>query len=334
MGRPPRRLRTSPSPGSPIPAPVVHWLGRIKAAAARVNAELGLLDADIAERIAAAGDAVAAGEHDDQFPVDVFQTGSGHLLEHERERGDRQPCRRGRPRERPREHGPVVQRRLSVGRPPRGARRGRPSDLLPALDELAAVARGEGRRVRRRRQGRPHPPDGRGARHPRPGVRRLRGPDPARRRARARYARPRRPDPARRHRDRDRASTPMPSSPTGCARCSPHQTGLDISAPADRVRGAGEPRRAGRALGCAQGRRRVDDQDRQRPRADGLGPARRPRRDPPARAPEGLVDHARQGQPGDLRGRDPGRRPGDRQRRRDHRSPAPRASSSSTFGCR
>jgi fumarate hydratase class II len=61
----------------PIPAPVVHWLGRLKAAAARANAALGLLDDDIAERIAAAGDAVAAGEHDDQFPVDVFQTGSG-----------------------------------------------------------------------------------------------------------------------------------------------------------------------------------------------------------------------------------------------------------------
>ena len=57
--------------------PVVRWLGRIKAAAARVNGELGLLDADLAERIADAGDAVAAGEHDDQFPIDVFQTGSG-----------------------------------------------------------------------------------------------------------------------------------------------------------------------------------------------------------------------------------------------------------------
>src|SRR4029079_6058166 len=45
--------------------------------AARVNAELGLLDSEIAERVAAGGDAVAAGEHDDQFPVDVFQTGSG-----------------------------------------------------------------------------------------------------------------------------------------------------------------------------------------------------------------------------------------------------------------
>jgi fumarate hydratase, class II len=63
--------------GHPVPPPVVHWLGRIKAAAARVNAELGKLDGAIAEKIAAAGDEVAEGKHDDQFPVDVFQTGSG-----------------------------------------------------------------------------------------------------------------------------------------------------------------------------------------------------------------------------------------------------------------
>jgi fumarate hydratase, class II len=66
-----------PVSGEPIPVPVSRWLGRIKAAAARVNTELGLLDADKAERIAAAGDAIAAGRHDDQFPIDVFQTGSG-----------------------------------------------------------------------------------------------------------------------------------------------------------------------------------------------------------------------------------------------------------------
>jgi fumarate hydratase, class II len=63
--------------GEPIPVPVARWLGRIKAAAARVNAELGLLDADKGERIAAAGERIAAGELDDQFPIDVFQTGSG-----------------------------------------------------------------------------------------------------------------------------------------------------------------------------------------------------------------------------------------------------------------
>ncbi len=66
-----------PVSGERVPVPVVRWLGRIKAAAARVNGELGLLDAGLAERIAAAADAVAAGEHDAQFPIDVFQTGSG-----------------------------------------------------------------------------------------------------------------------------------------------------------------------------------------------------------------------------------------------------------------
>jgi fumarate hydratase class II len=66
-----------PVSGSPIPVPVIRWLGRIKATAARVNADLGLLDQDLADRIAAAGDEVANGLHDGQFPVDVFQTGSG-----------------------------------------------------------------------------------------------------------------------------------------------------------------------------------------------------------------------------------------------------------------
>ncbi|MFL5842198.1 MAG: class II fumarate hydratase [Thermoleophilaceae bacterium] len=66
-----------PVSGHPIPVPVIRWLGRIKATSARVNADLGLLDQDIAERVAAAGDEIANGRHDDQFPIDVFQTGSG-----------------------------------------------------------------------------------------------------------------------------------------------------------------------------------------------------------------------------------------------------------------
>jgi len=72
-----KAIENFPVSGEPIPAPVARWLGRIKAAAARVNAELGLLDQEKAERIAAAADRVAAGELDDQFPLDVFQTGSG-----------------------------------------------------------------------------------------------------------------------------------------------------------------------------------------------------------------------------------------------------------------
>ncbi len=66
-----------PVSGERVPVAVVRWLGRIKGTAARVNAELGLLDADKAQRIAAAGDEIAEGRHDDQFPIDVFQTGSG-----------------------------------------------------------------------------------------------------------------------------------------------------------------------------------------------------------------------------------------------------------------
>ncbi len=66
-----------PVSGEPIPAAVAHWLGRIKAAAARANADLGLLEPEMAARIADAADRVAAGEFDDQFPIDVFQTGSG-----------------------------------------------------------------------------------------------------------------------------------------------------------------------------------------------------------------------------------------------------------------
>ena len=66
-----------PVSGERVPVAVVRMLGRVKAAAARTNADLGLLDAELAERIAAAGDEVAEGQHDDQFPIDVFQTGSG-----------------------------------------------------------------------------------------------------------------------------------------------------------------------------------------------------------------------------------------------------------------
>src|SRR3954447_20849674 len=66
-----------PVSGERVPPSVIHWLGRVKGAAARANVELGKLDSDIGERIANAADEVAEGKHDDQFPIDVFQTGSG-----------------------------------------------------------------------------------------------------------------------------------------------------------------------------------------------------------------------------------------------------------------
>ncbi len=63
--------------GLVMPRGFIRALGLVKSAAAAVNAELGLLDAATADAIIAAADEVAAGEHDAQFPVDVFQTGSG-----------------------------------------------------------------------------------------------------------------------------------------------------------------------------------------------------------------------------------------------------------------
>src|ERR1700709_568473 len=66
-----------PVSGERVPSSVVNWLGRVKGAAARTNPDLGLLDGELAEKIAAAADEVAHGRHDDQFPIDVFQTGSG-----------------------------------------------------------------------------------------------------------------------------------------------------------------------------------------------------------------------------------------------------------------
>ncbi|MDX6691269.1 MAG: fumarate hydratase, class [Solirubrobacteraceae bacterium] len=72
-----KAVENFPVSGERVPVSVVRWLADIKGAAARVNADLGKLDPELAERIAAGADAVAAGEYDDQFPIDVFQTGSG-----------------------------------------------------------------------------------------------------------------------------------------------------------------------------------------------------------------------------------------------------------------
>jgi fumarate hydratase class II len=63
--------------GITLPGGFISSLGLIKAAAARANADLGLLEATLADGLAAAAMSISNGEHHDQFPVDVFQTGSG-----------------------------------------------------------------------------------------------------------------------------------------------------------------------------------------------------------------------------------------------------------------
>ena len=198
-----KAVENFPVSGETMPVPVVRWLGRIKAAAARVNTELGLLDPELGERIAAAADRVAAGEFDDQFPIDVFQTGSGTSTNMNANEVIAALAGEGA---HPNDHVNLGQSSNDVF----------PSavhlatlgelvdDLLPALDQLAASLERKADGVRRRRQVRPHASDGRGAGHARPGVLGLRGAGAPGDRARRVDARPRRPDPARRHRGRHR----------------------------------------------------------------------------------------------------------------------------------
>ncbi|MGZ5405533.1 MAG: lyase family protein, partial [Nocardioides sp.] len=72
-----RAVENFPISGTPIEPRLVRALALVKQAAARANRDLQVLDADLATAVEAAAADVAAGEHTDQFPVDVFQTGSG-----------------------------------------------------------------------------------------------------------------------------------------------------------------------------------------------------------------------------------------------------------------
>ena len=137
-------------------------------------------------------------------------------------------------------------------------------------------------------------------------------------RARAQRAAAGRPDPARRHRHRHRASTRTPTSPPRCARSSPPTPASRSTPPEDPF----EAQANRDALVELSGALKVVAVSLTKIANDlalmGSGPRAGHRRDLPARAAEGLLDHARQGQPGDARGRAPGRRAGDRQRHRDH----------------
>ena len=158
----------------------------------------------LAERIAGAGDEVAAGEHDDQFPIDVFQTGSGTSSNMNANEVIANLAGEG---VHPNDHVnmgqssndvfPSAVHLAAVDTDPRPSCCPRsstwPRSLARKADEFADA-----------RQGRPHPPDGRRAGDARPGVRRLRGADPARPRPRRGRAQ------ARRRRSRSAAPPPAP----------------------------------------------------------------------------------------------------------------------------
>ncbi|MEP9381622.1 class II fumarate hydratase [Nocardioides sp. KR10-350] len=72
-----RAVENFPISGTPIEPALIHAIGHVKAAAAKVNGALGVITAEQAEAIGAAAAKVSAGEVDGEFPIDVFQTGSG-----------------------------------------------------------------------------------------------------------------------------------------------------------------------------------------------------------------------------------------------------------------
>ncbi|WP_295700048.1 class II fumarate hydratase [Lapillicoccus sp.] len=72
-----RAVENFPISGTPIEPALIAALGRVKGAAARVNTELGVIEADVAQAIVAAAAEVASGSRDAEFPIDTFQTGSG-----------------------------------------------------------------------------------------------------------------------------------------------------------------------------------------------------------------------------------------------------------------
>ena len=235
----------------------------------------------IADAIAAAADEVIAGAHDDQFPIDVYQTGSRHLVEHEHERGARDPRHRalgspGAP-ERPRQRLAVLERRvphLGARRRHRRAHR-RPH---PRARPPRRRARGEGRAVGERRQVRPHPPHGCHPGDPRPGVRRLRPPDPPRHRARAARRSPASPRSRSAAPPSAPASTRPPASRSSSSSCSPPTPGCRSPRPRDHFEAQANRDGLVEASGALRTIAVEPHQDLQRPALDGLRPEHRPRR--------------------------------------------------------
>ena len=300
--------------------------GVLKGASARVNADLGKLDAHLADLIEQASAEVADGTLDDHFPLRIFQTGSGTQTNMNANEvisnraieldggvmGSKKPIH-------PNDHVNMSQSSndtfptaMHIAAAEQLVHRLLPSvrDLRDALDAKATAVRGGD-------QDRPDPSHGRGAAHARPGALRIRG--PARRR----------PGPDRRVVARGCSSWPSAARPSG--------TGAQH---APRVRRAGggpdrrddrpplrdraqQVRRPGRARRARVRERRAADagrlahQDRRRLPVARLGPSQRPRRAPAARERAGLLDHAGQGQPDPVRGHDHGLHPGHGERRRD-----------------
>ena len=207
-----------------MPRAFIGALGLVKQAAARANTRLGLLDAATARGDRRGGGGGGGGRHDAQFPIDVFQTGSGtstNMNANEviatlatRRLGQAGASQRSR------QHGPEQQRRDPDGDPrERGARRA--ARAHPGARAPARGAARQGARGRRGRQDRPHPPDGCDARDAGAGALGLARADRERhRRGSPRWSRACLPSPRAAPRSAP-ASTRIPSSAPASARRSP-----------------------------------------------------------------------------------------------------------------
>ena len=276
--RPTKAVANFPVSGEPVPRPVVHWLGRIKGAAARVNAELGLLDPKLADADRRRGRRDRRRRARRPVPDRRLPDRLGHLVEHERQRGHRRrwPARACTPTT----TSTWASRPTTSSRQRRAPRRARRGDEHAAAGaRSSSSARSTARRGSFKnivKSGRTHLMDA---------VPVTLGQEFAGYAAQVRLGQER-VEAALVHVRQiplggTATGTGLNTHPKFAARVRrelSRQSKLQDRAAGGPVRGAGQPRRAGRAVGRAEGRRRLADQDRQRPRADGLGPARRHRR--------------------------------------------------------
>ena len=213
-----RAVDNFPVSGERIGRDLIGALGAIKGVAARVNGELGVIDADMADAIGAAAAAVARGEHDEAFPVDVFQTGSGTSSNMNANEVIATLASRALGRKvHPNDHVNASQSSNDVFPSAMGLAAVRlfVLELIPALDHLAGVFEAKAGGVRRRGQGRADAPDGRGAGDARRGVRRVRGGCPSWGRTGPGLPAPARRAAPRRERPWARGSTRRRGSPRG-----------------------------------------------------------------------------------------------------------------------
>ena len=313
-----RAVENFPISGRPLPPALLRAIGQVKSAAARANAELGVLEEDVAAAIEAAAQEVAEGEHLDQFPVDVFQTGSGTSsnmnaneviarLAGRRLGRDVHPNDEVNASQSSNDTFPTAVH-LAAAQEVVGT-------LLPALRHLAETLEAKAAQTADLvKAGRTHLMDatpvtlgqelGGYASQVRRGTERLEA------------ALPRLAEvPARRHRGRDGHQHPGRVRRPGRRAAGRAHRAAGHRGPRP-LRGAGRARRAGRDLGRAADGRGVAHQDLQRPAVDGVRPDRRSGRGAPARPAARVLDHARQGEPGGARGGAAGVQPGRGQRRR------------------